>query len=195
MYICLEGIDGAGKSTQLEHISEWLVESGFKVKKVNEPTSSDIGKLLRKLLKSQNANCEDMQKVFGLLFAADRLILKKELEEYEENNEIIISDRSFYSSLAYQIPQKWIYTLNEYVKIPDLVILIDITPNLAIKRCSQQDTFEDETFLNDIRNNYLKLAENEGFKIVDGSNGENKVKSDIKKAIAPLLGICVDGIR
>jgi len=195
MYICLEGIDGAGKSTQLEHISEWLVESGFKVKKVNEPTNSDIGKLLRELLKSQDAICEDMQKVFGLLFAADRLILKRELENYEENNEIIISDRSFYSSLAYQVPQKWIYTLNEYAKIPDLVVLIDITPNLAIQRCSKQDTFENETFLNDIRNNYLKLAESEDFKIVDGSNGKNKVKSDIKKAIAPLLGICVDGIR
>ncbi|GAA5819800.1 MAG: dTMP kinase [Methanobrevibacter sp. CfCl-M3] len=195
MYICLEGIDGAGKSTQLEHISEWLVESGFKVKKVNEPTNSDIGKLLRELLKSQDAICEDMQKVFGLLFAADRLILKRELENYEENNEIIISDRSFYSSLAYQVPQKWIYTLNEYAKIPDLVVLIDITPNLAIQRCSKQDTFENETFLNDIRNNYLKIAESEDFKIVDGSNGKNKVKSDIKKAIAPLLGICVDGIR
>lgn len=126
MYICLEGIDGAGKSTQLDHIIEWLVESGFKVRKIHEPTNSDVGELLRKLLKSSDANCEDMQKVFGLLFAADRLILKSELEKYEENDEIIISDRSFYSSLAYQVPQDWIYSLNKYAKKPDLVILIDI---------------------------------------------------------------------
>ncbi|MDR3223868.1 MAG: dTMP kinase [Methanobrevibacter sp.] len=196
MYICLEGIDGAGKSTQLNYVGEWLIESGFKVRKVCEPTNSDVGKLLRKLLKSPDANREDMQKVFGLLFAADRLILKNELEKYEENNEIIISDRSFYSSLAYQIHQDWINSLNKYAKKPDLVILIDITPDLAMKRCLKDDTFENKSFLNDVRENYLKLlSKNENFRKVDGSNGENKVKSDIKKAIAPLLGICIGGIR
>jgi dTMP kinase len=195
MYICLEGIDGAGKSTQLDYIAEWLIESGFKVRKVHEPTNSDVGKLSRKLLKSPDANREDMQKVFGLLFAADRLILKSELEKYEENNEIIISDRSFYSSLAYQIHQDWIHSLNKYAKNPDLVILIDITPDLAMKRCLKQDTFENKSFLNDVRENYLKMAEDENFRMVDGSNGENKVKSDIKKVIAPLLRICTGGIK
>ncbi|MDR2830918.1 MAG: dTMP kinase [Methanobrevibacter sp.] len=195
MYICIEGIDGAGKSTQLDYIKEWLIESGFEAKKVHEPTDSSVGKLLRKLLKNSDANCEDMQKVFGLLFAADRLILKNELEKYEDNNEIIISDRSFYSSLAYQPHEDWICSINKYVKKPDLVILIDITPDLAIKRCLKHDTFENKFFLNDVRENYLKIASNKNFKIVDGSNGVNKVKSDIKKLIAPLLGICIDGIR
>jgi dTMP kinase len=195
MYICLEGIDGAGKSTQLDSIAEWLVESGFKVRKVHEPTNSDVGKLLRRLLKCPDADIEDMQKVFGLLFAADRLILKNELERYEENDEIIVSDRSFYSSFAYQTPQSWIYSLNKYAKKPDLVILIDISPDLATKRCSKHDVFENKSFLTDVRDNYLKLAKHENFKIVDGSNGVNKVKSDVKKLIAPLLGICVGGIR
>jgi dTMP kinase len=193
MYICLEGIDGAGKSTQLDYIEKWLIESGFKVKKVFEPTNSDVGKLLRKLLKNSNANSEDMQKVFGLLFAADRLILKNELITSEKDKEIIISDRSFYSSLAYQIPQSWIKTLNEHAKKPDLVILLDIDPELAVKRCSKEDTFENKSFLTDVRLKYLKIAKEENFKIIDAGNGENKVKSDIKKAIAPLLGIC--GVR
>lgn len=64
-----------------------------------------------------------------------------------------------------------------------------------MKRCSKHDTFENKSFLTDVRYNYLKIADNEDFKIVDGSNGVNKVKSDIKKLIAPLLGICIDGIR
>jgi dTMP kinase len=190
MYICLEGIDGAGKSTQLNYIEKWLIESGFKVKKVFEPTNSDVGKLVRELLRNPNANDDDMQKVFGLLFSADRLILKNELNVSEKNKEIIISDRSFYSSLAYQIPQNWIFTLNKYAKKPDLVILLDIDPELAVKRCSKEDTFENKRFLTDVRLKYLKIAKEENFKIIDAGNGKNKVKSDVKKAITQLLGMC-----
>jgi dTMP kinase len=189
MYICLEGIDGSGKSTQLDYIEKWLIESGFKVKKVVEPTNSDVGNLLRELLRNPNANSEDMQKVFGLLFAADRLILKNELIASENDKKIIISDRSFYSSLAYQIPQNWIKTLNKYVKKPDLVILLDIDPELAVQRCSKEDIFENKSFLTNVRLKYLEIAKEENFKIVDAGNDENKVKSDIKKVIAPLLGI------
>ncbi|MDR1722092.1 MAG: dTMP kinase [Methanobrevibacter sp.] len=195
MYICLEGIDGAGKSTQIDYIKQWLIDSGFKVKKVVEPTDSDVGRLIRKLLRYPNATSENMQKTLGLLFAADRLILKEEIIKNENDDYVIISDRSFYSSLAYQIPQDWIYTINKYAKKPDLVILLDIDPNSAINRCSNEDTFENKEFLTDVRKNYLDLAKKEDFKIINGTNGENKVKSDIKKAIAPLLGICVGGIE
>jgi len=195
MYICLEGIDGAGKSTQIDYIKQWLIDSGFKVKKVVEPTDSDVGRLIRKLLRNPNATSENMQKTLGLLFAADRLILKEEIIKNENEDFVIISDRSFYSSLAYQIPQDWIYTINKYAKKPDLVILLDIDPNSAINRCSNEDTFENKEFLTDVRKNYLDLAKKEDFKIINGTNGENKVKSDIKKAIAPLLGICVGGIE
>jgi dTMP kinase len=196
MYICLEGIDGAGKSTQIEFLSKWLSDSGFKVEKVVEPTDSEIGLLIRKVLTSPDATSSNTQKILGLLFAADRLTLMEEIAKYEKENKIIIGDRSFYSSLAYQDPKDWILEINKFVKKLDLVILLDLDVNLAIERCSGHDEFEKEFFLANVRNNYLELAKiNESkFKIVNANNGPKKVQSDIRKAVAPLLGICVNGI-
>jgi len=197
MYICLEGIDGGGKSTQIKFLSQWLVDSGFKVEEVVEPTDSEIGLLIRKILTSPIATSSNTQRILGLLFAADRLTLMEKIAKFEEEKKIIISDRSFYSSLAYQNPQKWINEINKFAKKPDLVLLLDLDVDSAIKRCSREDEFEKKSFLADVRENYLKLAESDKttFKIINANNGPNKVKSDIKKAVAPLFGICIDGIE
>ena len=55
MYIVLEGIDGAGKSSQIELLSQWLIANGFEVENVVEPTDSDIGRLIRKFLQDEDA--------------------------------------------------------------------------------------------------------------------------------------------
>jgi len=196
MYICLEGIDGAGKSTQIEFLSQWLIDSGFKVEKVVEPTDSEIGLLIRKILTSPDATSSNTQKILGLLFAADRLTLMEKINRYEEENKIVISDRSFYSSLTYQHPKDWILEVNKFVRTPDLAILLDLDVELAISRCSKTDEFEKKSFLLDVRKNYIELANKNknNFKIINANNGPNKVKSDIKKVVSPLLGICVSGI-
>ncbi|MDR0911534.1 MAG: dTMP kinase [Methanobrevibacter sp.] len=194
MYIIIEGIDGAGKSTQIPYLKEWLEEFGLSVELVVEPTDSNVGRLIRKMLKNPDANSENMQKTLGLLFAADRLLLKEQIEKKDNGKKVIISDRSFYSSLVYQNPFEWIKTINKYVKKPDIVILMDIDPKTSLSRIKGEDTFETIDFLTSVREKYLKIANEENFKIIDASNGEKKVTIDIKKAIAPLFGICKDGI-
>lgn len=146
MYIVLEGIDGAGKTTQINALKKWLEDSGIEVESIVEPTDSDIGKLIREMLRKPNATKENIQKTLGLLFAADRILLMDKIANEEYCNKIIISDRSFYSSLAYQEPSDWIYEINKYAKRPDLVLLLDINVNLAIERCSGEDEFEKKYF-------------------------------------------------
>ena len=195
MYIVLEGIDGAGKSTQIKMLKEWLEDNGFNVETIVEPTDMEIGKLIRELLTRSDAESDSMQKTFGLLFAADRLMLMDKIERLENENTVVISDRSFYSSLAYQNPQEWIKELNKYAKIPDLVLLLDLDVKKSVERCDGTDEFENEEFLTGVKQNYLDLAgSNENFKIIDANNGPNKVSSDIKKAVAPLFDICKDCI-
>ncbi|BBL61794.1 thymidylate kinase [Methanobrevibacter arboriphilus] len=195
MYIVLEGIDGAGKTTQINALKKWLEDSGIEVESIVEPTDSDIGKLIREMLRKPNATKENIQKTLGLLFAADRILLMDKIANEEYCNKIIISDRSFYSSLAYQEPSDWIYEINKYAKRPDLVLLLDINVNLAIERCSGEDEFEKKYFLSNVKNKYLDLAnDNDNFRIINANNGPNKVQSDIRKLIAPFLGICVSGI-
>ena len=190
MYIVLEGIDGAGKSTQIKMLKEWLESNGLRVETIVEPTDLEVGKLIRKLLTRSDATSDTMQKTLGLLFAADRLILMDKIEQLEKDNVVVISDRSFYSSLSYQDPQDWIKEINKFAKIPDLVLLLDLDVKKSVERCDGTDEFENEEFLN-----YLDLAKsNDNFKIIDANNGPNKVSSDIKKAVAPLFDICKDCI-
>ena len=192
MYIVFEGIDGAGKSTQIGMLKEWLEANGFRVETLVEPTDSEVGKLIRRILQRPDATTDYVQKTLGLLFAANRMLI---MDKLEDKSKIFISDRSFISSLAYQEPADWIEVLNKYAKKPDLLLLLDLDVAKSVARTSGKDTFENETFLTGVKGNYLKLAENYTCEIIDANNGVNKVSSDIKKAVAPYLGICPDCIR
>lgn len=192
MYIVFEGIDGAGKSTQIELLKEWLEDNGFRVETLVEPTDSEVGKLIRRILQRPDAQTENIQKTLALLFAADRMLI---MDKLNDESKIIISDRSFISSLAYQEPADWVEILNKYAKKPDLLILLDLDVKRSVARTSGKDTFENEEFLATVKENYLDLVENYEHQIIDANNGVNKVSSDIKKAVAPYLGICPDCIR
>ena len=191
MYICLEGIDGSGKTTQMELIVKWLDECGLEVLRVFEPTDSPAGKLIRELLQNPNATSDNFQKTLALLFAADRIMLMEKIKEEEKTGRIVLSDRCFYSSMVYQNGTDWIAEINKFAKKPDIVLLMDIDPETAISRCEGKDSFEDMKFLSKIRKRYLELADKEDFIVVNANNGLNKVHDDIKRVIARKLGMCI----
>lgn len=192
MYIVFEGIDGAGKSTQIQMLKEWLEDNGLIVETLVEPTDSEVGKLIRKILQRPDAETDKVQKTLGLLFAADRMLI---MDKLSDEKKVIISDRSFISSLAYQEPAEWIHELNKYAKKPDLVLLLDLDVKTSVARTSGKDEFENEEFLTGVRANYLEIIKEFNNEIIDASNGINKVSSDIKKAVAPYVGLCKDCIR
>ncbi len=192
MYIVFEGIDGAGKSTQIQLLKEWLEANGFTVETFVEPTDSKVGRLIREILQRPDSQDEDVQKVLALLFAADRMLI---MDKFSDESKIIISDRSFISSLAYQKNMEWVEELNKYAKRPDLLILLDLDVKKSVARTSKEDTFENEEFLTGVRENYLNIVKNFEHQIIDANNGVNKVSSDIKKAVAPYFGICPDCVR
>ena len=180
MYIVFEGIDGAGKSTQINLLKDWLEQNGFDVETVVEPTDSEVGKLIRKILQRPDATTDRIQKTLGLLFAADRMLI---MDKLNDNSKVILSDRSFISSLAYQEPADWIKQINKYAKEPDLVLLLDVDVKTSVNRCSKEDEFENEEFLSNVKANYLDLISNFNHEIIDASTGVNKVSTDIKKAV------------
>ena len=192
MYIVFEGIDGAGKSTQINLLKYWLEENGFDVETVVEPTDSKVGKLIREILQRPDATTDRIQKTLGLLFAADRMLI---MDKLNDDSKVILSDRSFISSLAYQEPADWIKQINKYAKEPDLVLLLDVDVKTSVNRCSKKDEFENEEFLSKVKANYLDLISNFNHEIIDASTGVNKGSTDGKKAVAPYMGICPDCIR
>ncbi len=195
MYIVFEGIDGSGKSTQINLLKNYLEKNGLKVECVVEPTDKTVGKVIREILTHEDSTTSNVQKTLGLLFAADRMQLMNTIESYEKEDKIILSDRSFYSSLAYQEPQDWIYEINKFVKNPDMVLYLNIDLDKSLKRTTGIDEFENKEFLTKVQCNYENLCRNHNFKIINANNGVNLVSRDIQKAVAPLFDICVNNIR
>lgn len=195
MYIVLEGIDGAGKSTQTQLLEQYLTKKGYNTKKIVEPTTSSIGKLIRQQLTNPESTNDINQQILTLLFAADRLTLKKEINEAKNTKEkIIISDRSFYSSICYQnnptITPEWVRLVNQHAPRPDLTILLDLTEKEAIKRCDKEEVFENTDFLEKTRKNYLNLLKTEeNIEVIDATQTLQEIQEKIIKTINEKLGL------
>jgi dTMP kinase len=170
LFIALEGIDGSGKSTQLNLLKEKLEAAGHNVYTTREPTDRPIGKMIRSFLTHQHKADE---KVIAALFVADRLdhllnnedgILKKLGEGYT-----VITDRYYLSSYAYQasfIDVDWIINANSLsanLRRPDVNIYIDITPRQSLERINKgreaTELYENLDNLTKVRNKYLEIIE------------------------------------
>jgi len=173
MFIVIEGIDGAGKSTQAKLLAEWFEERGHEVVLTKEPTDTAFGKLIRKLVLTGGKEgiidgARISHEAEALLFAADRAEhVAKLIKPSVEAGKIVISDRYFYSSLAYQwargLDLEWLIDLNRFAIRPDLVILLDLPVKESMKRIngrSIKTEFDKIAELQKrVRENYLKLAE------------------------------------
>lgn len=134
-FIVFEGIDGAGTTTQIKLLAEKLGQE--KVWQTAEPTDKETGKFLRKMLKGDFAVSE---KTASYLFAADRcehIFGKNGILEQTEKGKIVLSDRYFFSSLAYQsvtcgkeLPE----LLNSPFPLPEILFYFKIDPEISLSR-------------------------------------------------------------
>jgi len=172
-FIVFEGIDGAGKSTQAKLLGKWFEERGYEVVITKEPTDTAFGKLIRKLVLTGGEEgiidgARISHEAEALLFAADRAEhVNKLIKPALESGKVVISDRYFYSSLAYQwargLDLDWLIDLNRFAIRPDLVILLDLPVKESMKRISDR-SIENEfdrifELQKKVRENYLKLVE------------------------------------
>lgn len=151
--IVLEGLDGAGTTTQVKRLVEHLASQGRAAHATREPSDGPIGRLIREMLVGQHALPGERlsQNTFGLLFAADRMDhLQREVEPRLAAGTIVVSDRWYHSSLAYQgtgADRDWITMLNARARRPDLTIFLAVRPEVAAQRRHAagrvQELFED----------------------------------------------------
>ena len=193
-FIVLEGIDGAGKSTQARLLAEWFQERGEEVVLTKEPTDTAFGKLIRRLVLTGGREgiidgARISHEAEALLFAADRAEhVEKLIKPSLKAGKIVISDRYFYSSLAYQwargLDLEWLIDLNRFAVRPDLAILLDLPVKESMKRLrsrSIKSEFDKIAELQKaVRENYLKLAERfPEMKIVNALASVEDIHSDI----------------
>lgn len=194
MFIVLEGIDGAGKSTQAKMLAKWFENKGYEVVLTKEPTDTAFGKLIRRLVLTGGKEgiidgARISKEAEALLFAADRAEhVKKLIEPSLKAGKVVISDRYFYSSLAYQwargLDLEWLINLNAFAPRADLVILLDLPVKESIKRIngrSIRSEFDKIVELQKkVRENYLKLAEKfEEIKIINALAPVEDIHNDI----------------
>ncbi|MBY8990477.1 MAG: dTMP kinase [Candidatus Lokiarchaeota archaeon] len=193
-FIVLDGVDGSGTTTHSQLLASFLEYKGFKVHLTREPSKSEIGILLRKYLK----NKEIPPTTDALLFAADRdLHYHNEIKKKLDEEYIVISDRYIESSIIYQSLQadritiEWIKKLNKFVGLPDLTIILDIDPKIALARKTDQDLekFEDTTFLDKVRDLYLSRAKQEGYYVINSNEIIEFVQEKIQNIVLEKLGI------
>ena len=179
-YVAFEGVDGSGKTSYIEALSSHLEKKSIDFKVVREPGGSKLGEGIRELLLSQEYTVEPLTE--ALLFSANRANLVREIIKPSIKNGIkIISDRSAYSSVAYQgvgreLGFDRIYEINDIAVEgywPEKVILLDIDPEVSLKRQKINDRIgsSELDFFKKVREGYLQLSEkfNENFLVVDAT--------------------------
>jgi dTMP kinase len=183
MFIVLEGIDGCGKTTQAKLLADWLQSQGKKVLLTAEPTKGRIGLFLREILSGKTI-VDPM--TLALLFTADRYEhLISEIEPALKENAIVVSERYYHSTICYQAAQgvqwSWLVELNRFARRPDFTFLLDVPPKDSIRRKTASEIFEEEKFLEKVRDNYLKL-DKEVVRI-DAKQSAEKTFEQIKKKV------------
>lgn len=187
-FVTIEGPDGAGKTTQVKKISDYLKSRGFKVLVTREPGGTPLGKKLREVLLTSEGE-SPVPEAEALIYAASRAqLVKKVIEPALDKGFIILCDRFVDSSLAYQ---GWARGLGieELARInrwflqdiwPDLTIVLDIDPAQSLNRLSgKKDRLESETldFHRKVREGFLKLKDlyPQRIKIVDAAQNPDAI--------------------
>ena len=167
-YLAFEGIDGSGKSSLIKGLSEVLSNQQVENKVVREPGGTKVGEGIRELLLSHEYDVDALTE--ALLFCSQRSQLVTEIIKPEINKGTkILSDRSAYSSVAYQgvgrgLGYETIYQLNDIAVNsywPEKVVLLDIDPTISLSRQRVADRIGSDKvdFFKKVREGYLRLAE------------------------------------
>jgi dTMP kinase len=198
IFIAFEGGEGTGKSTQSKLLAQWLEQEGETVLLSREPGGTELGKDLRKILLGHETG-DISPRAEALLYAADRAhhvysVIRPALDR----GEVVISDRYFDSSAAYQGAGR-VLNPTEVARIsrwateslyPTLTILIDLPAEIGLGRLQSRDRLEAESndFHERVRQEYLQIAmmDPERYFVVDGTQSVEEINTQITARVAEL---------
>lgn len=198
IFITFEGGEGGGKTSQIPPLVEYLRQKGFTVYPTREPGGTSIGEQIRNVIKSPD-NKEMHPRTETLLFQAARAqIVEEEIKPRLKRGEIVICDRFFYSTLAYQGygHRQDLGTLRYLIDYatgglePDLVVLLDIDPEVGLKRKEEQKEWNrldgyDLEFHKRVRQGFLAMAKDDPKRwvVIDAGRPVDEVKEELLKEV------------
>ncbi|MEA2036364.1 MAG: dTMP kinase [Nanoarchaeota archaeon] len=197
-FIVFDGLDGSGKGEMITRLKDYLSQKGFNVLVTMEPTDGEYGKQARAILKTEddpNANAEKCLE----LFVKDRAEhITKEIEPFlSKENSIVICDRYYYSTIAFQHTQgielNKLILENAMFRKPDITFILDLDAQLALERIENRgqskEKFEQLEFMKSLRQNFLMLKGqlDDNIVITDASKSKDEVFTQIKEEINKLI--------
>lgn len=190
MFVSFEGIDGSGKSTQVELFIRYLEKKGIEFIKVREPGGTELGEKIRQIL----INDDMCPRSELLLFLSSRAqLVEKVIKPALMSGKIVVADRFAHSSIAYQgcgrgLGVETVELLNDFATdrtYPDVVFYIDVPVNVALERMGKilkKDRIEREKrdFWEKIRECYMELSrKDDRFIIIDGTEDVETIHKEI----------------
>lgn len=204
LFVTLEGIEGAGKSTQVKTVAAYLRGQGRIVIETREPGGTAVGEAIRSVLLQPSPTPMEPETELLLMFAARAEHVNKLIEPALVSGQCVVSDRFTEASYAYQgggrnVPWARIAVLEDLVQgalRPDLTLLLDAPVPMALNRARRRDgtsdRFESEAagFFEAVRRAYLDLAQRapERIRVVDATAAPAAVANEIRTQLERLLG-------
>ena len=205
MFITFEGIEGSGKSTQIELLRSSLKEEGNAVEILREPGTTQLGEKIRDIfLEKTNEKVDPITEAF-LLYASRKHLDQNFLQEHLKNRSIVIADRYSDATIAYQcfgkgLSEDFVQYIHEKSDLlsPDLTFYLDITAEASKARINDRelDRMESESldFFNKVRSGYLEIAKSNPDRIIvldaelSVEDLQDKIFNEVKNRLNASLG-------
>jgi len=186
-FICIEGVDGSGKTTQAKRLVRNLRSKDYDAVYTTEPSAGKIGALIRGFVLSRKSRAPIALE--ALLFAADRVDhVQAEVEPLLKQDKIVVCDRYLFSSLAYQgaagLDLHWMDCINKFALEPDLTLFLDVTSEVALSRLKRKKSVM-ETLRNlvKVRDVYLNLVQQQRMVTLDGNKSIDEIAKDVLETV------------
>lgn len=191
LFICIEGIDGSGKTIQAHCLVKTLKRKGYDAIYTTEPSKGIYGKIIRKHLLQGDDRVPAI--VEAVLFAVDRVDhVENVIKPLLRAGKIVVCDRYVYSSISYQgasgLNLEWIKEINKHAIKPDLAIYIDVPPEIVINRIKRRKSvMETLQIQKKVRKSYLKLVKEKQLIKINGNSSKGEVAKAIQNIVLKLL--------
>ncbi len=182
-FICIEGVDGCGKTTQARMLVSNLKRRGFDAIYTTEPSVGNVGRLIRRFVLDREKRVPIALE--ALLFAADRVDhVENGIRALLKQGKIVVCDRYVFSSLAYQgaggLDLDWIDSVNRFALKPDLALLLDVPPEVVVNRLkSKRSVMENMKNLKKVREVYLSLVKQHRMVLLDADKSVKEVSKSV----------------
>jgi len=190
-FICIEGLDASGKTTQAHRLVRNLRQRGFEAVYTTEPSSGEIGRFIRTRILQRKKRAPSV--VEALLFAVDRIDhVERRIKPALQKGKIVVCDRYMFSSIAYQGAEGlnigWIEEINGSALPPDIAIYLDVPPEVVVKRMKRKrSVMERLQVQRRVREVYMKLVESGRLKLIDGNRPADEVSKDTLRVALDFL--------